>query len=84
MLYLEEKYQNRGKHPYNIPLYYEIFPILPYLYTTQRVAEGIMLLTRPSVSQSVSLSVLFFLSALLLWNRSTEFREALYNEEINV
>ena len=27
----------------------------------------------PSVSQSVSTSVLFFLSAQLLWNRSTEF-----------
>ena len=30
MLYLEEKLQNRGKHPCNIPIYYEIFPILPY------------------------------------------------------
>ena len=28
MLYLEEKLQNRGKHPYNFPIYYEIFPIL--------------------------------------------------------
>ena len=51
------------------------------LYPTQLVAEGIMFLTRPSVSQSVcqsvSPSVLFFLSAQLLWNRSTEFREIL-------
>ena len=47
------------------------------LYPTQRVAEGIMFLTRPSVSQSVSPSVLFFLSVQLLWNRSTEFRETL-------
>ena len=55
------------------------------LYPTQRVAEGIMFLTRPSVSQSVSKSVsqsvspsvLFFLLAQLLWNRSTEFRETL-------
>ena len=48
-----------------------------YLYPTQRVAEGIMFLTRPSVRQSVSPSVLFFLLAQLLWNRSTEFRETL-------
>ena len=46
---------------------------LAYLYLMQRVAEGIMFLTRPSVSQSVSPSVLFFLLAQLLWNRSTEF-----------
>ena len=39
------------------------------LYPTQRVAESIMFLTRPSV--------LFFLLAQLLWNRSTEFRETL-------
>ena len=31
-----------------------------------------------SVSQSVSPSVLFFLSGQLLWNRSTEFQETLY------
>ena len=31
----------------------------------------------PSASQSVSPSVLFFLLAQLLWNRSTEFRETL-------
>ena len=30
MLYFEEKWQNRGKNPYNIPIYYDIFPILPY------------------------------------------------------
>ena len=48
-----------------------------FLYPTQRVAEGIMFLTRPSVSQSVSPSVLFFLLAQLLWNRWTEFPETL-------
>ena len=40
--------------------------LLEFLYPTQRVAEGIMFLTRPSVSQSVSPSVLFFLLAQLL------------------
>ena len=43
---------------------------LVLLYPMQRVAEGIMFLTRPSVSQSfsqsVSPSVLFFLLAQLL------------------
>ena len=43
------------------------------LYPTQRVAEGIMFWTRPSVSPSV----LFFLLAHLVWNRSTELRETL-------
>ena len=57
--------------------WYNIFFGKGYLYPTQRVAEGIMFLTRPSVSQSVSPSVLFFLLAQLLWNRSTEFRETL-------
>ena len=47
------------------------------LYPTQRVAEGIMFLTRPSVSQSVTPSVLFVLLAQRLWNRSAEFRETL-------
>ena len=37
---------------------------------------GYNVLTRPSISQSVSPSVLFFLLAQL-WNRSTEFRETL-------
>ena len=31
MLYLEEKQQHRGKLPYDIPVYYEMFPILPFL-----------------------------------------------------
>ena len=43
------------------------------LYPTQRVAEDVMFLTR----QSVSPSVLFFLSVQLLWNRWTEFCETL-------
>ena len=47
----------------------------PTFTPMQRVAEGIMLLTRPSVSHSISQSVLFFLSAQLYWNRSTEFPE---------
>ena len=38
----------------------------------QRDAEGMMFLTRPSVSPSIR-----FLSAQLLWNRSAEFRETL-------
>ena len=42
-----------------------------FLYHTQWVAEGIIFLT----CQSVSPSVLYFLSAQLLWNRSTKFRE---------
>ena len=36
------------------------------LYPTQRVAEGVIFLTRPSVCQSVSPPVLFLLSAQLL------------------
>ena len=55
----------------------EIVTYLYLLYPTQRVAEDLMFLTRPSVSQSVSPSVLFFLLAQLLWNRSTEFCETL-------
>ena len=65
-------------------LYLEIFSstsccslIVFFLYPTQRVAEGIMFLTRPSVSQSVSQSVspVFLVSATplkpldrILWN----------------
>ena len=45
------------------------YVIHKFLYPTQRVAEGIMFLTRPSVSQSRF--------SQLLWNRSTEFRETL-------
>ena len=37
-----------------------------FLYPMQRVAEGIIFLTCPSVSQSVSQSVLFFLLVQLL------------------
>ena len=46
-------------HDISRPISYEK---VRYLYPTQRVAEGIMFLTRPSVSQSV----LFFLLAQLL------------------
>ena len=46
-------------------LFIERKKIQYFLYPTQRVAEGIMFLTRPSVSQSVSQSVspVFLVSA---------------------
>ena len=51
--------------------------ICDYIFIPHATSCGGYNVFDPSVSQSVSQSVLFFLLAQLLWNRSTEFRETL-------